>query len=110
VAAFGQARADSVALLAVASAAAVVTASSLARAAVRVPRAARRAAVLAIAGGTVALLGATSAEGSGNVWTWTLATGLACAAIGSAAPVLERPLRPAGGVWLDALARACESS
>jgi len=110
VAAFGQARADSVALLAVASAAAVVTASSLVRDAVRVSRAARRVAVLTIAGGAVALLGATSAEGSGNVWTWTLATGLACAAIGSAALALERPLRPAGGVRLDALARACESS
>lgn len=110
IAAFGQARADTAAEFALACAGALVTAASVHPDAVRVSRAARRVTVLAIACGGVALLGASAAEGSGNVWTVTLVAALLCAAIGSAAPMLEAPLRPARGAWLDAFARACESS
>ena len=108
IAAFGRASPEAVAEIALASAAAIMTAASLHRDAVFVSRAARRVAVLAIACGGVALLGASAAEGSGNVWTVTLVACLLCAAIGSAARSLEAPLRPARGAWLDAFARACD--
>jgi hypothetical protein len=110
IAAFGQARADAVAWFALACAGALVTAASVHPDAVRVSRAARRVTILAIACGGVALLGASAAEGSGNVWTVTVVVSLMCAALGSAAPILEGPLRPARGAWLDAFARARESS
>ncbi|MGO9833820.1 MAG: hypothetical protein ACLP1X_06365 [Polyangiaceae bacterium] len=110
IAGFGRASPQAVAEFALACAAATVTAAALHEDAVRVSRAARRVAVLAIACGGVALLGASAADGSGNVWTVTLISGLLCAAIGSAARTLEAPLRPARGAWLDAFARACESS
>jgi len=110
IAAFGQVRTAAVALLALSSGGGLVTAAAVERDAVRVSRAARRLTVLVIACGGVALLGASAAEGSGNVWTVTLVTALVCAVIGSAAPVLEAPLRPARGAWLDAFARARASS
>jgi hypothetical protein len=110
VAAFGQARTYAVGLLAIASGLALVTVASVVRDPIRIARASRRIAVLVIASGGVALLGASAAEGSGDVWTWTLAAGLLCAAVGSAARGLEAPLRPARGAWLDAFDRAYESS
>jgi hypothetical protein len=110
IAAFGETRTDAVALLALAVAGALIASAAVEKDACLVSRAARRLTVLAVACGGVALLGASAAEGSGNVWTVTLVAGLACAAIGSAARVLEAPLRPAGGAWMDAFAHACGSS
>lgn len=96
--------------LSFAIAASLVTAASVARDAVRVARIVRRAVVVAIAGGGLALLGASVAEGraggGGGAWIATLVTAAIALGIGAAAPALEAPLRPARGAWLDAFARA----
>jgi hypothetical protein len=78
--------------------------------AVTVGRVVRRAIALTLVGGSVALLGTVAAEGSGSTWTTTLATALAVLFVGSRVAVLERPLRPAGGAWLDAFDRAGEET
>ncbi len=78
--------------------------------AVKVASTFRRAVALSLVGGSVALLGTVAAEGSGSVWTTTLVTSLAVLFVGSRASSLERPLRPAGGAWLDAFDRACEET
>ena len=82
----------------------VLGAAALTRDAVRVARAARRVVVLAIVGGGVALLGATASEG--RSWGVALVTAAVVLAIGAAASILESPLRPARGAWLDAFAHA----
>ena len=74
---------------------------------VRIARTARRALVLAFAGGTAAMLGASVAEG--RPWDAAMVTVLTATltlVIGAAARVLEDPLRPAQGRWLDAAAKA----
>jgi hypothetical protein len=75
---------------------------------VRVAQLTRRIVVLAIVGGGVALLGATAAEG--RSWGVALVTAVVVLAIGAAAPILESPLRPARGAWLDAFATACDEA
>jgi hypothetical protein len=83
-------------------------ASALAPDAVRVARVARRVVVLALVGGGVALLGANAADG--RSWGVALGTAIVVLAVGAAAPVLESPLRPARGAWLDAFALACDEA
>jgi hypothetical protein len=100
----GQARGDLIGRGLVAATALVLVACALARDPVRVSRFARRVVVLAIVGGGVAMLGASAAEG--RSWAATLVTAAVALAIGAAAPVLESPLRPARGAWLDAFDRA----
>jgi hypothetical protein len=86
----------------------VLGAAALAADPVRVARFTRRIVVLAFVGGGVALLGATAAEG--RSWGVALAACVVVLAIGAAAPVLESPLRPARGAWLDAFAQASDES
>jgi hypothetical protein len=92
----------------IASVSVVVGAAALATDPVIVARLARRVVVLGIVGGGVALLGATAAEG--RSWAATLVTALLAMGVGAAATRLESPLRPAGGAWLDALARAADEA
>jgi hypothetical protein len=106
VAVLSPGRAESAARFALASAAGLICLAAAVPDAVRVGRIVRRTVVLAIVGGSVALLGATAAEGSGSVWTTTLVTSVAVLLIGSAARAIEAPMRPASGAWLDAFARA----
>ncbi len=108
----GRARSDAVACFALASAGSVLAASALHADAVVVGRATRRVVVLALVGGGVAILGASTAANSfaDDSWFVTLLTVVVALGIGSAASVLEAPLRPAGGAWLDAFARASEEA
>ncbi|MGD0530659.1 MAG: hypothetical protein ABSE49_36335, partial [Polyangiaceae bacterium] len=101
----GRAHGDALARGLVAVVSVVLGAAALERDAVRVARVTRRVVVLAIVGGGVALLGATAAEG--RSWGAALVTAVLVLAIGAASPVLEAPLRPARGAWLDAFAQAC---
>jgi hypothetical protein len=112
VALMGRAQADEVACLALAVAGTLLAAAALHPDAVAVGRAARRTVVLALVGGGIAVLGASVAAGSyaDDVWFATLLTGAAALAIGSAASALEAPVRPAGGAWLDAFARAADDA
>lgn len=86
----------------------ILGAAALAADPVRVSRLTRRVVVLAIVGGGVALLGATAADG--RSWGTVLVTTVIVLAIGAAAPLLESPLRPARGAWLDAFAQACDEA
>jgi two-component system response regulator FlrC len=101
----GRSHGDALARGLVAVVSVVLGAAALERDAVRVARVTRRVVVLAIVGGGVALLGATAAEGGS--WGAALVTAVLVLAIGAATPVLESPLRPARGAWLDAFAQAC---
>jgi hypothetical protein len=108
----GRAQAGEAACLALAIGGALLTASAVHADAVSVGRAARRTVVLALVGGGVGVLGASVAAGSytDEVWFATLLTAAAALAIGSAVGALEAPLRPAGGAWLDAFARAADEA
>jgi hypothetical protein len=100
----GQARGDALGRAVVAAASLVLASAALARDPVRVARLTRRVVVLAIVGGGVVMLGASAAEG--RSWAATLVTAAVALAIGAAGPVLDAPLRPARGAWLDAFDRA----
>jgi hypothetical protein len=79
--------------------------------AVRVARFTRRVVVLAIAGGAVALMaGSASGAGGSDSWATTIVATVLALCVGSLLPMLEAPLRPAGGAWLDAFARARDSA
>jgi hypothetical protein len=112
VALMGRAQADEVACLALALAGTLLVAAALHPDAVAIGRAARRTVVLALVGGGIAVLGASVAAGgyADEVWFATLLTGAAALAIGSAVNALEAPVRPAGGAWLDAFARAADDA
>jgi hypothetical protein len=75
--------------------------------AVSVARFTRRVVVLAIAGGAVALFGVGIV---GDPWAMAIVLTAAALAVGSAVTMLEDPLRPARGVWLDAFAEARASA
>jgi hypothetical protein len=76
---------------------------------VRIARVARRALVLSFVGGVIALLGADAASGRfGERSLVVLITGIATLAVGAAAELLEEPLRPMRGAWIDAANRARE--
>jgi hypothetical protein len=100
----GEVRGEAMGRGLVAAAALVVALAALARDPVRVARVTRRIVVLAIVGGGVVMLGASAAEG--RSWAATLVTGAVALAIGAAGSVLESPLRPVRGAWLDAFERA----
>jgi len=106
VALVGRARADELGRALVAGASVLLGAAAMAADPVRVARVTRRVVVLAIVGGGVALLGAASTEGRGDAWGVTLVTAIVALAVGTVASMLEGPLRPARGAWLDAFARA----
>jgi len=108
----GRARSDGVACLALALGGVLLTAAAVHDDPVAVGRAARRVVVLALVGGGAAFLGASIAAGSfaDDVWLVTLITGAVALAIGSAIDALEGPVRPAGGAWLDAFARAADEA
>jgi hypothetical protein len=75
--------------------------------ALRWVRVGRRALTLLLFGGPVVLLGAIAAEGlTGSGPPAVLFAGLVALAIGTLGAWLERPLRPAEGRWLDAVAAA----
>ncbi len=90
-------------------ASACVVATCVAPDAVRVVRVARRGIALAVSGGGIALLAAFAAHGSSAGWVAGLSAAVALA-IGSGSWFVEKPLRPAGGAWLDAFARAREDA
>ena len=78
--------------------------------ALRWVRVGRRALTLLLFGGPVVLLGAIAAEGlTGSGPPAVLFAGLVALAIGTLGAWLERPLRPAEGRWLDAVAAAHEA-
>jgi hypothetical protein len=108
----GRARTDGAAYLALAVGGTLLAASALHLDAVAVGRASRRVVILALVGGGVAILGAsTVANGfSDDAWLATLITVAVALGIGSAGSTLEGPLRPAGGAWLEAFARAAEEA
>jgi hypothetical protein len=108
IALVGHARPAAAGALAVAASGLLVTKAAQHPDALLVRRVARRAVVLVIAGGGVALLGASVASSgfSGDAWLATVLTAVVAVAIGTAASRLEAPMRPAGGAWLDAFARA----
>ena len=103
----GRARGDGLGRLLVACSSLAVAFAAVSRDAVRVARIARRLVALAVVGGSVVLLGATASEGRGwESWSVTLVMGVVLLAIGASVTLLEGPLRPARGAWLDAFARA----
>jgi len=107
----GQVPLDVWARLTIAAAGAGLTAVAFARDAVHVERTVRRGAALAIVGGSVVLLGASAVQGrAGDPWLLTFSTGVIALALGALAERLDAPLRPAGGSWLDAFARAAEAA
>jgi hypothetical protein len=106
VAVLARTETDSLAMVVLALGAALVAAAATHPDPVRVAQVARRSGVLAIYGGSVALLGASAADGSDSAWTATIVTAVACIVLGAAAAGLEAPLRPMHGVWLDAFERA----
>jgi hypothetical protein len=108
----GRTGADGSVSLALAVSGALLTAAALHRDAVAVARAARRTIVLALVGGGIATLGASVAAGTyaDDVWIVSLLTSVVALAIGSAADGLEAPVRPAGGAWLVAFARAADEA
>ena len=108
----GRARADAGACFALALAGTLLTAAATHPDAVVVGRTARRAVVLALVGGGVAVLGASVAAAgfSDDAWFATLVTGAVALAVGAAAEALERPVRPEAGAWLDAFARAAQEA
>jgi hypothetical protein len=104
-------RTEAVARFTLGVASACVTAAAVHRDAVWVAQTARRALALGLAGGGIALAGATAVEGrAGDAWVVTAPTAVAALAAGSAARVLEAPLRPANGLWLDAFAKAADEA
>lgn len=106
-AAIGRSESEAVGRLLVAGAGALLAAAAQAPDAVRVAQLTRRIVVLVVVGGGVALLGASAAaSGGGDAWAATLVTCAVVLAIGAAGSVLETPLRPAGGAWLDAFRTA----
>jgi len=103
----GRTEADSLARLALGLASVVAARAALHPDAVAVARWARRAVVLTITGGGVALLGASAVSGGGtDVWGVVVATAAVAMAVGAGVTALESPLRPERGSWLDACARA----
>ena len=77
---------------------------------VQIARISRRVLALAIVGGPVVMVATTTVQGR----PWDAAaimavSGVLALAIGAASPVLEEPLRPARGAWLDAVERAHEA-
>ncbi|MDP9036942.1 MAG: hypothetical protein M3O50_19255, partial [Myxococcota bacterium] len=91
----------------VAVTASLLGAAALHADAVKVARCTRRALCLLAVGGATAWLGAmVGASSSEGAWLATVATAGVSLAAGAAVAILDRPLRPAGGVWLDAFARA----
>jgi hypothetical protein len=107
VALVGEGRGLGLGRMMVAGSSAIVAATAMARDAVRVARLSRRIITLVIVGGSVALLGASAAEGRGwQAWGVTLATGLITLVIGAGVALLEGPMRPARGAWLDAFTLA----
>jgi len=104
-------RTEAVARLTLGVASACVAAAALHRDAVRVAQTARRAVALGLAGGGIALAGATAVEGrAGDAWVATAVTAVVALAAGSAVRILEAPLRPANGLWLDAFTKAADEA
>ncbi len=104
-------RTEAVARLTLAVASACVAAAAVHRDAVWVAQTARRALALGLAGGGVALAGATAVEGrAGDAWVVTAVTAVAALAAGSAVRIVEAPLRPANGLWLDAFTKAADEA
>jgi hypothetical protein len=111
VASLAPLRTEAVARLTLALASACVTAAAVHRDAVWVAQTARRALALGLAGGGIALAGATAVEGrAGDAWVITAATAAAALVAGSAVRIIEAPLRPANGLWLDAFKRATDAT
>jgi hypothetical protein len=108
VAAFvGRARGDGLCEVLVVVAAGLVAWTATTPDPVRVSRLARRLVALAIVGGSVVMLGAAASEGRGwDSWSVTAVVGVVLLAIGASVTLLDGPLRPGRGAWLDAFAQA----
>src|SRR5262249_28887816 len=77
---------------------------------VRIAKLARRTLVLAMVGGVVSLLGAAIIVGRNSSGADVIAVvvSIITLLVGAAAPMLEEPLRPMQGAWLDATDKARE--
>jgi len=107
VAFVGRTQGDGLGRLLVAGASLVVLLVATARDAVRVARIARRVVALAVLGGSVVLLGASASEGRGwDSWSVTAVVGVVLLAIGASVTLLDAPLQPGRGAWLDAFVKA----
>jgi hypothetical protein len=105
LAVFAPTQASAISRLALSLASVCVVAACVVADPVRVAHAARRVSALAIAGGSVVLVGACAAQGRSGWWV-TVLTSVVALGVGACAAAFERPLRPFRGAWLDALARA----
>jgi hypothetical protein len=104
---FGRLDGEGVARFALAAASAGIVAIARTADVMAVVRVARRGVAMAAAGGVVALVGAACVEADeADAWILTAATAAFALAAGAAARWLERPFRPAYGVWLEACDRA----
>ncbi len=99
--------ADVVLRLGAAAAAAIVAHVALHGDAVRITQTWRRAIVVTLVGGPFAMLGVIAVEGAPwDAPAVVLLVAASAALLGTLAPRLDRPLRPAEGAWLDAMANA----
>jgi DNA-binding NtrC family response regulator len=99
----GHERVDHVLFFGSASMAALVAVVALHGDAVRIVRGWRRACVLCIVGGPIVMIAAMAADGRAPAVFVGTAVALV---VGSFAPQLDGPLRPAEGAWLEALEHA----
>jgi hypothetical protein len=106
----GMGAGEPLARIGVASAAVLVSLVCLRGDPVDIARTARRALTLVLVGGPVLMLAATTAEGRPmEAPAIVVVAGVLALVIGAAASVLEEPLRPARGAWLDAVVKAHEA-
>lgn len=102
--------ADHAARAALAFGAAGVTWAALHPDAARVSRVGRRIVTLALLGGGLVLAAAAAVSGRADPWFATFVAVATALAAGSIASRIEAPLRPAGGVWLDAFAQGAREA
>jgi hypothetical protein len=78
--------------------------------AARVARVGRRIVTLSLLGGGLVLAAAGAVSGRADPWFATFVAVAIALGVGSMASRVEAPLRPAGGVWLDAFAQAAREA
>ncbi len=101
---------DRIARFTVALASVAVAHLSLASDAVAIARTSRRFVALALAAGPVVVLGMSVSRGRPyDTAAVTALTAIGALLVGTLSRVFERPLRPAQGVWLDAVKKAREA-
>ena len=106
----GPFEAESAARAGVAVGAAGVALAALHPDAARVARVGRRIVTLALLGGGLVLAAAAAVSGRADPWFATFVAVAVALGTGSMASRVEAPLRPAGGLWLDAFAQGAREA